>query len=118
MDENVKTDRIVENEEKDNTGNEPSNKDLANEITTELKKFFTLDILNYIRRPWKLIGLNFLMGLVRGIGFFLGMTIVGAIVFKLLLNFFNTLTRSNIPLISEWLARLVALVQANLQVIR
>ena len=92
--------------------------DIVKEITTELKKIFTFDILNYIRRPWKLLGLNFFMGLVRGIGFFLGMTIVGAIVFALLLKGMRAGIQANIPLISEWLARIVALVRENMRMVQ
>ena len=91
------------------------NADVVKEITTELKKIFTFDILNYIRRPWKLLGLNFFMGLVRGIGFFLGMTIVGAIVFALFLKGMRAGIQANIPLISEWLARIAALVRENMR---
>ena len=94
------------------------NADIVKEITGELKKFFTFDILNYIRRPWKLLGLNFVMGLVRGIGFFLGMTIVGAIVFALLLKGLRAGIQANIPLISAWLAKLVALVQQNMNMVK
>ncbi|MFH1957366.1 MAG: DUF5665 domain-containing protein [bacterium] len=107
-----------EPEEKKNAGVTQNGPDFAKEIVTELKKFFTFDILNYIRKPWKLIGLNFFMGLVRGIGFFLGMTIIGAIVFTVLLSVLHKITQSNIPVISEWLARIVAMVQENLKMLK
>ncbi|MCD6412695.1 MAG: hypothetical protein J7L54_00915 [Elusimicrobia bacterium] len=99
-------------------GDRKENRNLANEIVDEMKKFFTFDILNYIRKPWKLIGLNFFMGLVRGIGFFLGMTIVGAIVVAILAGMLRKITQSNIPGISHWLANIVAMVQDNLKGIR
>jgi hypothetical protein len=95
-----------------------NNVDMVGEITTELKRFFTFDILNYIRKPWKLIGLNFFMGLVRGIGFFLGMTIVGAIVFAMLIRGLHAGIEAQIPILSEWLARLVAMVQDNMRLVR
>jgi len=95
-----------------------NNADVVEEITTELKRFFTFDILNYIRKPWKLIGLNFFMGLVRGIGFFLGMTIVGAIVFAMLAKGLQAGIAAKIPILSEWLAQLVAMVQNNMQMVK
>ncbi|PIV17772.1 MAG: hypothetical protein COZ15_03345 [Elusimicrobia bacterium CG_4_10_14_3_um_filter_49_12_50_7] len=95
-----------------------NNVDMVSEITTELKRFFTFDILNYIRKPWKLIGLNFFMGLVRGIGFFLGMTIIGAIVFAMLTKGLQAGIEAKIPLLSEWLAHLVAMVQENMQMLK
>ena len=38
------------------------------------------DIVGHIRRPWQLMWVNFLLGLARGVGFFLGMTILGALI--------------------------------------
>jgi len=93
-----------------------NNVDMVQEITTELKRFF--DILNYIHKPWKLIGLNFFMGLVRGIGFFLGMTIVGAVVFTMLLKGIQAGIAAKIPILSEWLAQFVAMVQNNMQLVK
>jgi len=107
-----------EPEKKKSTEITQNGSEFAQEVVTELKKFFTFDILNYIRKPWKLIGLNFFMGVVRGIGFFLGMTIIGAIVFTVLLSVFQKITQSNIPVISEWLARIVAEVTKNLQMVK
>ncbi|MBA3065066.1 hypothetical protein KJ633_00285 [bacterium] len=95
-----------------------NNTDIVDEITTELKRFFTFDILNYIRKPWKLIGLNFFMGLVRGIGFFLGMTIVGAVVFTLLAKGLQAGIEAKIPVISQWLVNLAAMVQNNMQLMK
>ena len=95
-----------------------NNVDMVQEITTELKRFFTFDILNYIHKPWKLIGLNFFMGLVRGIGFFLGMTIVGAVVFTMLLKGIQAGIAAKIPILSEWLAQFVAMVQNNMQLVK
>lgn len=37
------------------------------------------DFLDIRNRPWKLIWLNFIIGLSRGVGFLLGATFVGAI---------------------------------------
>ena len=94
------------------------NSQLAEGIAEELKKLFTLDIINYIKKPWKLIGLNFVMGLVRGIGFFLGMTIIGTIIFAILIGTFKKITQSHIPVISEWLAKIIVMVQENLKMLK
>lgn len=120
MEEDVdkKEDLVVKGEEraeKKEPVSSVNNSDITGEIITEMKRLFTFDILNYVKKPWKLIGLNFFMGVVRGIGFFLGMTIIGAIVFTVLLNVLQKITQSNIPVISEWLASLVAMVQENLR---
>jgi len=107
-----------EREERKEPVGSVNNSDITGEIITEMKRLFTFDILTYIKKPWKLIGLNFFMGIVRGIGFFLGMTIIGAIVFTVLLNVLQKITQSNIPVISEWLASIVAMVQENLKVLK
>ncbi|MDO9514251.1 MAG: DUF5665 domain-containing protein [Elusimicrobiota bacterium] len=94
------------------------NVDMVSDMITELKRFFSSDILDYIHKPWKLIGLNFFMGLVRGIGFFLGMTIVGAIVFAMLTKGLQAGIEAKIPILSAWLAQLVAMVQSNMQMLK
>lgn len=105
---------MTEEEKKEELSENPK---VVEEIATELKKLFTLDIINYIKKPWKLIGLNFVMGVVRGIGFFLGMTIIGTIIFAILIKTFKKITQSNIPVISEWLAKIVVMVQENLKML-
>jgi len=76
------------------------------------------EVIKFVRRPWRLLLVNFFLGLLRGIGFFLGMTIVGAVVLALLIGFFkpmiNKITQLNIPVISDWLAKLIKEIQNNL----
>ncbi|MBN1383651.1 MAG: hypothetical protein JW983_02055 [Elusimicrobia bacterium] len=106
---------VKKHEQKEEVNNNPQ---LVEDVVTEMKKLFTFDIMYYVKKPWKLIGLNFLMGVVRGIGFFLGMTIVGAIVFVVLMSTLKKITHANIPIISEWLAKVVILVQENLKMLQ
>lgn len=94
------------------------NPQIVGQVVEEMKRLFTFDIVHYVQKPWKLIGLNFLMGIVRGMGFFLGMTIVGAVVFAVLMKTFKHVTHANIPIISEWLAKLVVMVQENLRMLK
>lgn len=111
---------MTEEEKKPAVKKEKPNEDpkRTKEVVTELNKLFTFDIINYIKKPWKLIGLNFLMGIVRGIGFFLGMTIIGTVIFAILISTFKKITQSNIPLISEWLAKIITMVQENLKMLK
>ena len=118
MADEEKEENVTIEEKKTEQTQTENNSTLAEEIVTEFKKFFTFDILNYIKKPWKLIGLNFFMGLVRGIGFFLGMTIVGAIVFTLLLKTFHKIAAANIPLLSAWIAKLDSMVNENLKMVQ
>ena len=53
----------------------------------------------YLNKPWRLLGMNFLIGLARG----LGMTIVFVA---------QEIISANLPGISKWLADLLGLVQS------
>jgi hypothetical protein len=58
---------------------------LTNKISTEANGL--LEILGSRRR---LMSVNFLAGLARGVGFFLGVTLIGALVLAMIAFFFNT----------------------------
>jgi hypothetical protein len=75
-------------------------------------------LIGAIEKPSRLFWINFFIGLFRGIGFFLGMTIVGAIILTALTLIIKPMLEGlaalDIPLISSWLADLIASVQDNL----
>lgn len=62
----------------------------------------------YMEKPWRLLGMNFLIGLARG----LGMTIGLALVLALLVFVAQEIIAANLPGISKWLADLIGLVQS------
>lgn len=62
----------------------------------------------YFDHPWRLLGINFLIGLARG----LGMTIGLALVLAGLVYVTQELISANLPGISKWLADLLGLVQS------
>ena len=62
----------------------------------------------YLEKPWRLLGMNFLIGLARG----LGMTIGLALVLALLVFVAQEIIAANLPGISKWLADLIGLVQS------
>ena len=65
------------------------------------------EYLDLISDTRKLIILNFIMGLIRGLGMAIGFTILGAIVFYLL----KQVIVLNLPVISDFIANIVRLVQ-------
>lgn len=65
-----------------------------------------LDLVNDTR---KMIVLNFVFGLIRGLGMAIGFTILGALVFYLL----KEVVVLNLPVISDFIANIVRLVQAQ-----
>lgn len=80
------------------------------------------EVLTFVRRPWRLLAVNFFMGLFRGIGFFLGMTIVGAALLALILKSLGPITAKitelDVPVLSRWLATLISETQKNISTVK
>ena len=66
--------------------------------------------LRYIRNWRKRFLMDFLSGVVRGIGFSVGFSILGALLIYVLRN----IALANLPLIGRFLAELVRIVETNL----
>ena len=62
----------------------------------------------YLEKPWRLLGMNFLIGLARGLGATIGL----ALVLALLVFVTQEIISANLPGISKWLADLIALVHS------
>lgn len=62
----------------------------------------------YCEKPWRLLGMNFLIGVARG----LGATIGVGLVLSLLVFLAQEVISANLPGISQWLAELVQMVQS------
>lgn len=72
-----------------------------------------VNLTEYLRlqsNPWRLLWFNFLAGLARGVG----MAIGGTILFALLLYFLGRVAVWNLPLLSEFIANLVRMVEEQL----
>ena len=74
------------------------------------------EVITFVRKPWRLLVVNFMIGLLRGIGFFLGMTIVGAAELAGFLSLAKPMINKllHIPGLSSWLAQLIQEIQKNL----
>ena len=66
--------------------------------------------LRYIRNWRRRLLMDFLSGIVRGIGFSVGFSILGALLIYILRN----IALANLPLIGRFLAELVRIVETNL----
>lgn len=62
----------------------------------------------YFEKPWRLLGMNFLIGLARGLGTTIGL----ALVLALLVFLAQEIISANLPGISKWLADFLGLVQS------
>ena len=80
----------------------------ARKIVNGMEKARLMEYATYIEHPWKLLGMNFLMGLARGLGSTLGLALVlGLVVFIL-----QQLILLNLPGISSWLADFITNIKA------
>lgn len=76
-------------------------------LVDSMEKFRLLEYAMYINNPWKLLGMNFLIGLSRGLGGTLGLGLVLAVIVFAVQH----LISANLPGISQWLAELLSMVQ-------
>lgn len=53
-------------------------------VSKLLKSAGFSDFVRYLKSPWKIIGINFLAGIFRGLGMIIGMTVVFALVIWML----------------------------------
>lgn len=88
--------------------------ELLNGIKRELSKLSKTvhearinEYVDLMEDPKRLLVMNFLLGLVRGLGMAIGFTILGAFVFYIL----KQIIVLNLPVISDFISDLVRLVQ-------
>lgn len=66
------------------------------EINSMLDNLGLADYMNYLKSPWRVTWLNLLAGMMRGLGFVLGATVVAALL-TLLFSYLVSL-----PLVGQW----------------
>ena len=82
------------------------------ELSVNLEKMKLAEYIEMMENPRRLLYMNFVMGLVRGFGMAIGFTILAALVLWLM----QRLVVLNLPLIGNFIAEIVGLVQYELQV--
>ena len=80
------------------------------EIALSLEKTKITEYVDLINNRKRLLYVNFIQGLARGLGMAIGFTILGA----LILYFLQQLIKLNIPLIGDFITEIVKIVQENL----
>lgn len=86
-------------------------KDKVAELSVNMEKMRLAEYVALLERPYRLLYINFLTGIARGLGIAVGFTILGAI----LLFFLQRLVMLNLPVIGEFIAEIVRLVELNLR---
>ena len=76
-----------------------------------LERLQLAEYLRYVQDTRRLMRTQFVSGLFRGMGMAVGFTILGAVLVMLL----QALAQRNLPLIGDFLAQLVAIVQSRLE---
>jgi len=84
--------------------------DKAEELVYYLERMRLVDYIALLNRPWRLMWVNFLAGLARGVGIAIGGTLLAALVIFLL----NELAILNLPVIGDFIAEIVKIVQGQL----
>ena len=63
------------------------------------------ELLQLLRRPRRFLWSNFLLGLVRGIGIAIGVTILGGVIVSLFFFLLNKMT--SVPKIGDWIGTII-----------
>ena len=84
--------------------------DKINELALGMEKMKLAEYVRLLENPRRLMYVNFIAGVARGVGIAVGFTILGALV----LYFLKILVMLNLPLIGGFIAEIVRMVQSNI----
>jgi hypothetical protein len=84
--------------------------DKVNNLALTMEKINLSEYVELLHNPWRLFWVNFLAGLARGVGIAIG----GSLLVALLLYLLSQIAVLNLPLISDFIAEIVRLVQTQL----
>ncbi|WP_102411580.1 DUF5665 domain-containing protein [Beduinella massiliensis] len=79
-------------------------------LTKNAEKLRLSEYLQYVSDTKRLLWVNFVSGVARGFGFAVGFSILGALLIVLL----QRITVDNLPVIGEFLAEVIRVVERNL----
>lgn len=77
------------------------------DLAVSMEKMKLAEYVQLLDKPWRLLYINFIAGLARGVGIAIGFTILGAIV----LYFLKMLVMLHLPWIGDLIADIVRMVQ-------
>jgi hypothetical protein len=80
------------------------------ELSDRIQRIKNAEYSELVRSPRRMLMINFISGLARGLGIAIGATVLGAIFLILLFQ----LAQTNIPLIAEFVARIIKIVETYL----
>ena len=87
---------------------------VTEQLTRTMEKTRIAEYVDYLEHPGRLLWSNFLIGLARGLGGTVGLAIVlGAFVFVI-----QNLIMLNLPVISDFIADFIRMIQENYQMLQ
>lgn len=86
--------------------------DRIRELTINMEKMKLAEYVDLLDKPYRLLYINFISGIARGLGIAIGFAILGAIMVLIL----QRLVTLNLPLIGDFIAELVRIVQLQLEI--
>jgi len=84
--------------------------DKLSEVSREMDRFNLAEYIKLLNSPRRFLFINFMAGIARGLGFAMGATILGALV----LYFLQRIVVLNLPIIGDFVADLIKIVQQHL----
>lgn len=85
--------------------------DKVGTLATSMERMKLAEYVELLNNPWRLLWVNFLAGLARGSGIAIG----GSLLVAALLYLMSQIAILNLPLISDFIAEIVRLVQIQLR---
>jgi hypothetical protein len=80
------------------------------QLSLNMERMKLAEYVDLLNRPWRLLYVNFISGLARGVGMAVGFTILGAVVLLLM----QRLVVLHLPGVSTFIAKIIQLVQLQL----
>ncbi len=81
-----------------------------NELALNMEKMKLAEYVNLLENPRRLLYINFIAGVARGLGIAVGFAILGAVIIYIL----QRIVALNLPVIGKFIAEIVTIVQTNL----
>ena len=79
-------------------------------LAVSIEKMKLAEYVRLLENPWRLMYINFIAGVARGVGIAIGFTILGAIVLYIL----KELVLLNLPWVGGFIAEIVRMVQLKI----
>ncbi|MEW6574164.1 MAG: DUF5665 domain-containing protein [Bacillota bacterium] len=80
------------------------------QLSVAMEKMKLAEYVQLLERPWRLMYINFIAGIARGVGIAVGFTVLGAVAVYVL----RDVVAANLPGIGKFIAEIVRMVELHL----